>query len=132
MGLRAYIHRHREFLTGVLLVAFVVRAWVPAGFMPSSVDPWSLEMCRAGFAASFSPAQVESLFDHDEGSSSSESQSSAQHCAFASSGATPLPYVAGLVAQQVSTSRLLLDRQVPIFAASLSRAHGARAPPSLA
>lgn len=131
MGLRAFVRRHRELLTGWLLVAFVLRAWVPAGFMPSSVDPWSLEMCRAGFAATLSPAQFETAFGHVDESPASDPVAPVDHCVFATAGAAPLPQFGSAAAAVRTSTFARADRSTTHPLRLQLSAHRARAPPFL-
>lgn len=61
-------------LWGVLLAALVLRALIPAGFMPSSAQPFALEICRAGFPA---------ILDVGDEHASTGHASSAEDCVFA-------------------------------------------------
>jgi len=54
----------RSVLASILLVAFAARAFIPAGFMPASHRPFSLDICGedlpAGMLAQIDPLQSES------------------------------------------------------------------------
>jgi hypothetical protein len=43
----------QQWLISVLLVALAVRALIPAGFMPSADQPFTLQICPDGFPAQF-------------------------------------------------------------------------------
>src|SRR4029077_223130 len=47
--------RRRELVTSILLVALVLRALIPVGFMPASGEGFSLTICRADFPAPSAP-----------------------------------------------------------------------------
>ena len=86
MGARLFTRSTRELITSVLLVALLFRALVPAGFMPASDRPFSIEICHDGF-----PTQ---LLSHD-GSRHPGGSSHFEHCLFGSSStAGPTPHVA--------------------------------------
>jgi Protein of unknown function (DUF2946) len=97
-----------EWIIGVLLVIFALRSLIPAGFMPSAGEPFSLRICPDGF-----PTQ---LLDHLHGShhghalgdehsshdpAGGEHQhdplGSSEHCVFAgAAGIGPSPYALAL------------------------------------
>jgi hypothetical protein len=52
MSLFARFRRPQPLLTSALLVAVLLRALIPAGFMPSSGRPFTLQICPSGLPAS--------------------------------------------------------------------------------
>lgn len=66
----------RKLLAGVMLLAFLVRAVVPVGFMPASDQPFSIEICPEGFPAHL---LAQSLHHHHGGA-----HWGAEHCVFGS------------------------------------------------
>ena len=80
---RLFTRSTRELITSILLVALVFRGLVPAGFMPASDRPFSIEICRDGFRTERLTA---------DGSRHSRSPSHFEHCLFGSgSTAGPTP-----------------------------------------
>jgi hypothetical protein len=71
----------RALLASLTLAAFVVRALIPSGFMPSSLTPLALEICPEGF-----PAQLLGHAAHHHGGGG---HGAADHCEFG--GASPGP-----------------------------------------
>ena len=51
MRIRFYRRASRLLIAGAMLFAFVVRSFIPQGFMPSSERPFSVEICPEGFPA---------------------------------------------------------------------------------
>ncbi len=90
MYTRSLSQTQRQWLFSILLLALFVRALVPAGFMPSSEQPFSFQICPDGF-----PAQLLHGADahqhhhhHDAGDQTSdrgphEHGVRAEHCVFA-------------------------------------------------
>jgi hypothetical protein len=75
----------RALIAGIMLVAFALRALIPAGFMPASGRPFSLEICWDGLPAGM---LVHSAHHH------SGSPAHSDHCVFGtacSAGPTPHP-----------------------------------------
>jgi hypothetical protein len=75
-GLPHLSMRRRRRLVWLVLPALVLRALVPAGFMPAREAPFSVEICPEGF-----PAQLLTHADqhHDHGGSS---RGHSDHCVF--------------------------------------------------
>ncbi len=100
--MRSIVHkRNRRTLTaGILLVAFGVRALIPAGFMPAPDRPFSLEICWEGLPAGVrvhgEPSHADAMDTTDMGSmdmgsmdmgsmpvhTHSGSSSHSEHCVF--------------------------------------------------
>jgi hypothetical protein len=82
----------RKLIAGILLVALVFRALVPAGFMPVPDHPLSLEICPEGFP----PQLLHHGMDHGPGmhhsgaASHSHNSARSEHCVFAAVAGTGL------------------------------------------
>lgn len=97
-------NRGRQLLAALMLVAFAVRALVPAGFMPASGGAFSIEICPEGFAAQLLP--------HGGHHPAGGSPTHTEHCVFGSAGASgPLRQLAALGAiallQHAPAARLI-------------------------
>ena len=55
MRIRLSPQASRLLVAGVMLFAFAVRSIIPAGFMPSTQRPFSVEICPEGFPAQLLP-----------------------------------------------------------------------------
>src|ERR1700728_3884655 len=106
----------RELLTSLLLVAIVFRALIPAGFMPSSQRPFSLEICHAGTLA--------------HSGTSPDHSSHFEHCPFGSApGSGPLPSLPRVAQAGLTAAPAIAHFATLRLGARLERAHAARAPP---
>ena len=114
--------RARRVLAGaVLLLALLFRAAVPVGFMPSGEGPFALKICPDGL-----PNAHLAHSHHGEGHSHFES------CPFGSvPAAGPISHDLGVAALPLAVGQVASEFLVSIRAVRLSRAHAARAPPSL-
>lgn len=122
------LRSRRDLVVGLLLAVFALRAFVPAGYMPST-GPSLLELCRAGFpatvlvygdAAPIDPASPGRDSDHTAG----------EHCLFAAHAAAPPLRVAEFVSPLSNTVGLLAVADSPFVDQSLHRAQQARGPPA--
>jgi hypothetical protein len=78
--------KRRGLSTVLLLVAFVVRAFVPEGFMPAHTAPLSVEICPEGF-----PPELLHGAHHHHGAGHGHFE----HCVFGCAGpAAPAPHLA--------------------------------------
>ncbi len=79
--------RRLTLLASIMLVAFATRALIPAGFMPTSERPFSIEICWEGFPAD--------MLTHGEPHHHhSGSPSHSEHCVFGTAcSAGPTPYL---------------------------------------
>lgn len=83
--------RRRQWLASLLAVAFVLRALIPAGFMPAGNGTAALRICPEGFPAALLPALAG---DEHAAHHHHNSWASGHHCAFgAAAGAPPLCHV---------------------------------------
>ena len=125
------LRKHRDLVVGLLLAVFALRAFVPAGYMPS-MGLSLLEMCRAGFpgtalasgdAVSADPAspQAPAHDDHSRG----------EHCLFATLAAAPIAQPGEFASPQRDDAGCLATASLPDFDQSLRRAQKARGPPVL-
>jgi len=73
----------RALFVGVMLFAFAVRALIPQGFMPSSDQPYSVEICPEGF-----PPQLLAHAHHHHGGSHWHTE----HCVFGAACANGPPF----------------------------------------
>ncbi len=112
------LRRHRDLVVGLLLAVFALRAFVPAGYMPSPGSSL-LEMCRAGFLASSPQAPAQ---DRDH--------ATAEHCLFAASAAAPTTQSAEFTSPPLAFDRVVARQLLPARQ-SPRRAHQARGPPYL-
>jgi hypothetical protein len=123
MQLRFLNRRRRELVTGILLVALVLRALIPVGFMPSAGAPFSLEICHAGL-----PKAV--LAHHHSGQHQPGSETHFDHCTFGSAPAVgPLAHVPGIAAIPTPVFYLIPVAESERAGTHLLRAQQARAPP---
>jgi hypothetical protein len=99
MGRRTFSRSHRR-LAGVVLVAFTLRALIPAGFMPSTEHGFTLSICPDGFPVELlatardhaGHASHAQHVHHDSAagaSTGSHQHTSTDHCAFAAAAAAP-------------------------------------------
>jgi hypothetical protein len=128
-------------MAGIMLVAFASRALIPAGFMPASGAPFSLEICREGLPAGWL-AQVDSSHAEsmdmgdmpmgDSASHHSGTPSDGEHCVFGTAcSAGPAPHLP--LASLYSSAGQLRAVAFASLAASVRVVHlpQPRAPPAL-
>jgi len=122
MGPGLFTRSTRELVASILLVALVFRGLVPAGFMPASDRPFSIQICRDGF-----PAQLLS----QDGSRYPGTSPHFENCLFGS-GSTPGPASHAAPVLSVAFSPCgLVSAVVPSpVGARLVHIPQARAPPS--
>jgi hypothetical protein len=114
--------RARRALAGaVLMLALLFRAAVPVGFMPSGEGPFALKICPDGL-----PNAHSAHLHHGDGHGHFDS------CPFGSvPAAGPISHDLGVAALPLAVGEVASEFLVSIRAVRLSRAHAARAPPSL-
>jgi hypothetical protein len=66
MRSRPFKRSTRELIASIALAALVFRALVPAGFMPASDQPFSIEICRGGFLAQLPSHDAPGSLSHFE------------------------------------------------------------------
>jgi hypothetical protein len=118
-------NRHRrDRVTGILLVALVFHALIPAGFMPVSGQGFPFAICRADFPAPSSPLDGQ----HPGNPSHTE------HCAFGNAPAAgPAMEVARVVPTPVTAGEPILLISEPLrINVALVRVQQPRAPPRFA
>lgn len=119
---RLFTGNTRELIASILLVALLFRGLVPAGFMPASDQPFSIEICRDGF-----PTQ---LLSHD-GNRHSGSPSHFEHCLFGSGSTSgPTPHVAPVLAVALTRCGSVFAVVPSPVSVRLVHVPQARAPPS--
>jgi len=152
MAIRLTSLRHHRWLASLALLAFVLRALIPAGFMPGGQGTLTLQICPDGFAAALpaSPGAVGHAQHHHHYATASELADSATggapsdppshdhrswksgHCVFSAvAGAPPLAH--SLIGAKLSESAA---PSAPTVAAAVSldtrfRIAQPRAPPVL-
>ena len=83
MRIRPSHRASRLLIAGVILFAFAVRSIIPQGFMPSSAQPFSVEICPEGF-----PAQLLAGHQHH-----GKDHLHIDHCVFCTASVSgPPPY----------------------------------------
>jgi hypothetical protein len=114
----------RHLFTSLLLVALLLRAYVPVGFMPASGTPFLLEMC---------PATYQSQMLSAHGHHHSGTHSHFENCPFGSAPAAgPIAHIVAFTPPPPVLSRLKLAFESLRLGVDLPRAHQPRGPPSLA
>ena len=125
------LRKHRDLLVGLLLAVFALRAFVPAGYMPS-MGVSLLEMCRAGF-----PGTVLAFGDAVSSDPSSpqtpvhDDHSRGDHCLFAALAAAPTEQPGEFAPPQRFDAGCPIAADLPDIDQSLRRAQQARGPPVL-
>jgi hypothetical protein len=128
----------------ILLALFVLRAYVPAGFMPAAGAPFLLEVCPTGMpVAAGSPVAHHHMAGHDMaghdmaghamGGHDSGGHSGFEDCPFGSAPATgPISqHIAPAPSAPIVSESILASEPAPA-GTRLPRAHRARGPPALA
>jgi hypothetical protein len=142
--LRRFIHKAagRSFAS-FLLLAFVVRSLIPAGFMPAAERPFTLEICPDGMPAPVSLAYQAGMpghLHHHQQSGGEHSvphdphstHKSWTHCPFAGLAGAPLPLHAAAPIQNPEPSALaILDTDACFVSTTRFRIAQPRAPPVL-
>lgn len=140
----------------MVLVALGVRALIPAGFMPSSERPFTLEICPDGFPSQLlhrastdgAAADAGMAAHHHMGGQSADSDEQAptsnhghdqheqgvraEHCVFAvAASAGPAPHLLSLVAHVTALATPASDFLTPHPEHQRFRVQQPRAPPAL-
>jgi hypothetical protein len=115
--------RRRNLLTSFLLAMLMLRAYVPAGFMPASGTPFLLEICPTGL-----PAGVFAHHLHHH----SGVHEHFENCPFGSAPAAgPISHVIGFEPAGQIIFRSVVAFESLRLSLRLQRAHRSRGPPSL-
>ena len=111
------IHRHPpRIVSGILLLALLLRAMIPVGFMPAA-RAFSLEICRDGFLQTGGPER--------------HGHSRLEACPFGSApAAAPITQILPPAAPAPSASRLLFPDETSAETGRLANPYQARGPPS--
>jgi hypothetical protein len=126
----------RRWIISLLLVVLGVRALVPAGFMPSTEQPLSFQICPDGFPAQLLKSnQAEHHHHHHDGGSDEQQPTHdsmrGEHCVFApAAGAGPAPEGLLLGAVPPTQVRLQLETESAILSPQRFRQPPSRAPPT--
>jgi len=105
---RLFSQNQRRWLISALLIALVVRALIPAGFMPATDRPFSFQICPDGYPAqllksALDPHAAHHHHDDSPGGTHNHASASSEHCVFAAAtGAGPLAFVPTLCAVAVN------------------------------
>lgn len=130
----------RRWFIGIALAAFLLRALIPEGFMPSNARPLTLEICPEGFPAQLLPhlahsehgARHDRAPPRDSGQPAPSGTSLFEHCSFgASPAAAPSPAPSVLAAFVAAASAVQPVPPPLRFRAARHRPQQARAPPAL-
>ncbi len=146
---RVLTPKQRLWVISTLLIALVVRALIPAGFMPAADRPFSFQVCPDGFPAALlqdatAPADVHAghhhhdvdgllaVAHHHDGPAHNHSSASAEHCVFAAAaGAFALAFSAAFSAPAASISTPDVAYDSPAFESHRFRLPQPRGPPAL-
>ncbi len=142
---RPFDRRARRALQAFLILAFALRALIPAGYMPASDQPFALQICPDGLPAQFAAAEHATQGsehaehgahgDHgspltDDGSHQHETFR-ASHCAFATVASAGTPeFHAPAATLETSQAVALKPRQIFVQAPQY-RPQQPRGPPAL-
>lgn len=129
-------------LASFLLLAFLVRSLIPAGFMPAADRPFTLEICPDGFPVHLLPRHADHVHPaSDTGSDagtgpapgSSHHTSWSTHCAFAAIASAPPSAHPGAFALHFEVATLpFADADARVVTTTRFRIAQPRAPPLLA
>ena len=147
MRLRFVSAPAQRWLISVLLVVLSVRALIPAGFMPSSERPFSLEICPDGFPSQLLHSDGMPAGHHHHHASGDSEQppasthpghgpheqgARAEHCVFAASAGAALAPHPLLIVVEATPSAAPVIPLVSLFTESQRhRVQQPRAPPAL-
>ena len=123
--------RHRAPLAAIALLAFTLRALIPAGFMPSGTGFFDLAICPEGLSPEVL-AKLDPHFAHHHHSGAHDHQSwSTNHCPFAALASAP-PTVQLVAAAPALVSVAIFDaRDLSLLPESLRfRIAQPRGPPT--
>lgn len=139
---RALHANNRRWLIGTLLVALLVRALIPAGFMPAADRPLSFQICPDGFPAALlkNDAAVSHHDDggdphaahHHHGGATHSHAANAEHCVFtAAAGAGAVAFAPTFSAPAVNLGTPQFFYVSPTFEHFRFRVQQPRGPPAL-
>ena len=142
MTRRPFDRRARGTLRAFLLLAFVLRALIPAGYMPASDRPFALQICPDGLPAQWGqPAQSDEHAQHgthgghdapasDQGSHPHDTLR-ASHCVFATVASAGAPEFHAPVATSESSYAVAVRPRQIVVQPPEYRPQQPRGPPSL-
>jgi hypothetical protein len=116
--------RRRRRLALLVLAAMLLRALIPAGFMPAREAPFSIEICPEGF-----PAQLlaYATHHHDHGGGG---RGHGDHCVFGACGGGPLSESASCGASPAALPVAASPPATPVLLVRLVHLPEARGPPT--
>ena len=115
----------RPLLFGILLAALVLRALVPAGYMPAVGQAFAIEICRVGLPSSVAA-------DESAQKTDSHQTTDASFCSFAAApGAGPAPEVLAVWIPPAAAQPPAEESDVSVVFTRPSHDRQARAPPAL-
>jgi hypothetical protein len=121
--------RRRNFSIGLLLVALLLRAYIPVGFMPANGTPFLLELCPAATPMPASMSMSMPAHHHHH----SDSHNQFQVCPFGSAPAPgPVSHLAFFAPPPAMASRAIVAFTSLRPQVHREAAHQPRGPPSLA
>jgi hypothetical protein len=120
--------RHKRFVIALLLPLMVLRAMLPAGFMPVAENGvLRIALCSDGLY----PAVIDQGKDHEHGGNH-KLPSDSGNCPFANAAANaPPPVTTPILLRIDSDAGAILAPATPVSAASIVRVQSARGPPSI-
>ena len=136
---RALQGNNRRWLIGTLLVALLVRALIPAGFMPATDRPFSFQVCPDGFpTALLQSAQDPHAAHHHHhdgnggGAQHNHSSAGSEHCVFAAAaGAGAVAFAPTFSAPAVNLDTPQFPYVAPALETRRFRVQQPRGPPAL-
>jgi DUF2946 family protein len=130
----------RQWIFSILLLALLVRALVPAGFMPSSEQPFSFQICPDGFPAQLLHSADAHQHHHHPGGDDQTNDDRggphehgvrAEHCVFAAAATVgALSQVALLLTPLEQQAAPHFYTALPIPELTRHRVQQPRAPPA--
>jgi hypothetical protein len=141
---RGFFNREaHSWIIGIVLMALAVRALIPAGFMPSAEQPFTLQICPEGFPSQLLDRRHGFHHEHSEGHDHAPRDSlggthrhdlsRSEHCVFAAAaGIGPAPHAEVLAAWVEAATASSVPPQSPPLGVQRFRTPQPRAPPSLA
>jgi hypothetical protein len=111
-------------LAWLLLPVLLVRALIPAGFMPAREASFPVEICPEGF-----PAQLLTHAGHQHGHGEG-GRAHGDHCVFGTCGGGPLPEPAACGASPAAPAVAASPAAAPVLLVRLVHLPEARGPPT--
>src|SRR5581483_8723289 len=100
------LRQQHRWLSSLLVLAFALRALIPAGFMPGGNGELSLQICPDGFPATHLAGSVDHAAHHHHGAPDGPAHDHkswmGSHCAFSAVASAP-PLVHALILELTAT-----------------------------